>query len=196
MTRRLLPFLAILSLVVAAACAASTQSTSTAAGTSAEELFTANYTNIGNVGATGATPVNIRIQRWTTDDEHQRLMGVLAQKQTEGFVRELREMKQVGSIGAPQELAYPLLYARQTTTKDGGRRITLASDRPMSFEERVGSSVSRDYPLTWIEINVDAKGQGSGTMVLAARLRIVGDVLGIEDLSSQPAKLGDVKKVR
>ena len=193
--KRPLPFLMMLLAVVTGACAASTQSAGPA-GASTDELLTANYTNIGNVGAAGATPVNIRITGWTSDAEHERLMAVLAQKQTEGFVRELRQLKQVGSIGAPQELAYPLLYARQSRTKEGGRRITLASDRPMSFAERVGSSVSRDYPLTWIDITLDANNEGTGTMVLAARLRISGDVLGIEDLSSQSAKLGDVKKVR
>ena len=196
--KRLFPLVAIVCSVVAGACAASTQSsaTTTSGEAGAGELFTANYTNIGTVGGTGATPVNIRVTRWTTDAEHNRLMTALSQKQTPGFVRELRQMPQTGSIGAPQELAYPLLYARQTKTKEGGRRITLATDRPMSFEERTGSSVSRDYPLTWIDITLDGNDRGTGTMVLAAQLRIIGDVLGIEDLSSQPAKLTDVKKSR
>ena len=187
-------FLAALCLA-AGACAATT--TGGAAGGAADgETFTANYSNIGSIGAAGATPVDIRITRWTTDAEQQRLLNALGTEGMEGFMRELGTMKQTGSIGAPQELAYPLTYARQSRTKEGGRHIVLATDRPMTFAERVGSSISRDYPLAWIELHLDAQNAGTGTMMNAVRLRLVGEILGIEDLSTQPAKLNDVRKVR
>ena len=160
------------------------------------EEFSANFTNIGNVGATGATPVTIRIRQWTGEDDYIRLMTVLQKDGNEAFTRELQRQKQVGSIGVPQELAYPLLYARQVRTKDGGRKITLMTDRPMTFQERTGSSFSRDYPLTWIEMTLDKEDRGDGYMVLAARLRLLGEVLGIEDLSTQPAKLTLIRRVR
>ena len=163
---------------------------------SATEEFSANFTNIGNVGATGATPVIIRITRWTGDDDQIRLMQVLEKDGNEAFTRELQRMKQVGSIGVPQALAYPILYARQTPIKDGGRKITMITDRPMTFEERTGSSISRDYPLTWIEMTLNKDDRGEGYVVLAARMRKVGEVLGIEDLSTQPAKLTAIRRVR
>ena len=163
---------------------------------SSTEEFTANFTNIGNVGATGATPVTIRITRWTGDDDQIRLMEVLEKKGNESFTRELQRMKQVGSIGVPQSLAYPILYARQTPVKDGGRKITMITDRPMTFEERTGSGISRDYTLTWIEMTLNKEDRGEGYVVLAARLRKIGEVLGVEDLSTQPAKLLAIRRVR
>ena len=160
------------------------------------EEFTANYSNIGNVGATGATPLNIRVSRWTGDDDHLRLMQVLEKDGNDAFTRELQRMKQAGSIGVPQQLAYPILYARQTRLPEGGRKITLITDRPMTFEERTGSSISRDYPLTWVEMTLNKDDRGEGYVVLAARLRKIGDVLGVEDLSTQPAKLNAIRRVR
>ena len=160
------------------------------------EEFSANFTNIGNVGATGATPVTIRITRWTGEDDYIRLMKILEKDGNETFTRELQRMKQAGSIGVPQALAYPLLYARQVRTQDGGRKITLITDRPMTFQERTGSSYSRDYTLTWIEMTLNKEDRGEGYIVLAARLRLLGEVLGVEDLSTQPAKLTAIRRVR
>lgn len=160
------------------------------------EEFTAIYTNIGTVGAVGALPVNIRISRWTTDVENEKLMSVLAGKGTEALVRVLSGAKSAGSIGTPQELPYDLRYARQSAADGGGRRIILMTDRPMDPSERMSSARSKDYPLTWIELHLDNTGRGEGTISLAVRLRLLGDVLGIEDLGNQAARLNEVKKVK
>ena len=183
-------------LVLATGAAATWSSSTASAQTPRGEEFTATFTNIGNVGGTGATPINIRITRWTPDDEHNKLMAILAKDGNEAFTRELQATKTTGSIGVPQELAYPLLYARQMPGKDGGRKVMLISDRPMTFQERTGSGISRDYPLTWIEMNLNKEGRGEGTVVLAARLRLLGEVMGVEDLSNQPARLTQIRKVR
>ena len=180
-----------------ASCASSTGSTSTSSSPDgAVEEFSANFTNISNVGATGATPVTIRITRWTSDDEQARLMGILSKEGNDTFTRELQRVKDTGSIGVPQELAYPLLYARQMPAPNGGRKIMLITDRPMTFQERVGSSISRDYPLTWIEMTLDKENRGEGYVVLAARLQLLGEILGVEDLGNQPARLTAIRRAR
>ncbi len=160
------------------------------------EEFNAIYTNISNVGATGALPVIIRIRRWTGEDEHVSLMRRLEKDGTEALVRDLQDAKSAGSIGTPQDLPYDLRYARQYPLEGGGRRIVLMTDRPMSIVERFSASRTRDYPLTWIELKLDAESKGEGSILLAARLRLLGDVLGIEDYANQPAKLAEVKKVK
>ena len=163
---------------------------------SATEEFTAIFANISNVGRVGAVPVNIRITRWTPVDEHEQLMAILADKGTDGLVRALQDGKSVGSIGTPTSLAYDLRYARQEKLEDGGRKIILMTDRPMDTWERLSASVIRDYPITWIEMKLDAKGTGQGSMSIAARLRLLGDILGIEDFANQPARLNEIKKVK
>jgi len=160
------------------------------------EAFSAIFANISNVGQVGAAPVTIRITRWMDAAEDEKLMSVLESKGTEGFVRVLQDGKSTGSIGTPQELPYELRYARQYPTEGGGRRIILMTDRPMAFAERVSGGRTRDYPLTWIELRLDANGHGEGTISLAARLQLLGDILGIEDYANQPAKLNDVKPIK
>jgi hypothetical protein len=160
------------------------------------EEFSAIFSNISNVGAVGATPITIRITRWTDNAEDEKLMGILRDKGNDAFVRELQEAKSVGSIGTPQQLPYDLRYARQTPTEKGGRRIILMTDRPMAFAERTSSSLSKDYPVTWIELRLDENGRGEGSISIATRLRLLGNVLGIEDLGNQPARLNEVKKIK
>lgn len=160
------------------------------------EEFSAIYNNISTVGAVGALPVIIRITRWTGEDEHVTLMRALSKDGNEALVRRLQDAKSAGSIGTPQELPYHLRYARQERLEGGGRRIILMTDRPMTAWERLSAAVTRDYPITWIEMKLDAEGRGEGTMSLAARLQLVGDVLGIENFANQPARLNDIKKVK
>ncbi len=181
------------SAAVLAGCAA--LPLSTASARSAFEEFTAIFTNISNVGAVGALPVTIRITRWTPEDEHQKLMAILSKEGNDALVRALQDGKSVGSIRTPQELPYDLRYARQHPF-ESGRQIVLMTDRPMEVWERFSGSITRDYPLTWLEMKLDKNGRGEGSISLAARLRLVGDILGIEDFANQPARLNEIKKVK
>ena len=184
------------SLGLLAVCTTLQLSGAAAQSTTVREEFSAIFANISNVGRVGASPVTIRITRWTSDGENEKLMAILAAKGTDGLVRALQDAQSVGSIGTPQQLPYDLRYARQETMEGGGRRIILMSDRPMEVWERMSAAVSRDYPITWIELKLDAGGRGEGSILLAARLRLLGDILGIEDYGNQPAKLNEVRKVK
>lgn len=171
-------------------------------GTAAErrqdvrEQFEAILTNISNVGGTGLTPVTIRIVRWTPEDENERLLGALRKDGQDAFLRELLDVKPVGSIATPVSLKYDFFYASQTPAGEGGRRIMLISDRPMRIWERVEASPSRDYPFTVIELRLDKDGKGSGTLAQMVQLRLVGNILGIENLATGPMRLSEVRKVR
>jgi len=159
------------------------------------EEFEAILTNISNVGGTGLTPVTIRINRWTPDEENERLLSTLREKGQDAFLRALLDVKPVGSIATPTSLRYDFFYAR-ATPGDGGRRIVLITDRPMPFAERVGGSRSRDYPFTVIELRLDKEGNGQGTLAQMVQLKLVGEFLGVENLATSTMKLGEVKKVK
>ncbi len=45
-------------------------------------------------------------------------------------------------------------------------------------------------------MNLDKDDRGEGTVILAARLRLLGDVMGVEDLGNQPSRLTSIRKVR
>ena len=160
------------------------------------EEFTSTLSNISDVGGVGLTPLTIRIIRWTSDEDHERMMGLLREKGQDAFLRALTDQEPVGSIATPVSLKYDFFYARQEPLKEGGRKIFMITDRPMDFYERVNSLRSRDYPFTVIEMTLDNEGNGQGTLAQLVQLRLVGNFLGIENLATSPMKLAEIKKVK
>lgn len=160
------------------------------------EEFTATLTNISNVGAAGLTPLTIRINRWTSDEEDARLLGVLREQGQGRFLDALLDAKAVGSISTPTSLKYDFFYARQFPDKDGGRRIMLISDRPMSVAERTSASTSREHPFTVIDFRLDKDGNGEGTLAQLVQLRLSGNFLAIDNLASSPMKLSNIQKTK
>jgi hypothetical protein len=160
------------------------------------EEFSAILTNISDVGGAGLTPLAIRINRWTTDADEERLLGILRDKGQDKFLEALLDGKAVGSISTPTSLKYDFFYARQAPTPEGGRRIMLISDRPMTVSERASSAQSREYPFTLIELKLDKDGRGEGTLAQRVQLRLLGNIFGIENLATAPMRLNDVKKIK
>ena len=183
-------FFAALLLATAVAAPAARQAPSE------REEFSATLSNISNVGASGLTPVTIRINRWTSDEENTRLLDVLREHGQGRFLDALLDGKAVGSISTPTSLKYDFFYARQSLDKDGGRRIMLISDRPMSVAERTSAATSREHPFTVIDFRLDKEGRGEGTMAQMVQLRLSGNFLAIDNLASSPMKLADIKKTR
>lgn len=166
------------------------------ANATVDEEFEAILTNISNVGGAGLTPVTIRIKRWTSDADDRQLLETLRKGGQNAFLDALLDQKPVGSIGTPVSLRYDFYYARQEPLKGGGRRIMLISDRPMQMWERMEAAPSRDYPFTVLELRLDEEGRGSGTLAQLVQLRLVGNILGIENLATGPMRLSEVKKVK
>ena len=166
------------------------------ANATVDEEFEAILTNISNVGGAGLTPVTIRIKRWTSDADDQRLLETLRKDGQDAFLDALLDQKPVGSIGTPVSLRYDFYYARQGPLDGGGRRIMLISDRPMQMWERMQAAPSRDYPFTVLELRLDEEGRGSGTLAQLVQLRLLGNILGIENLATGPMRLSEVKKVK
>lgn len=159
-----------------------------------EESFSAILTNISNVGATGLTPVDIKITRWTGPEANERLLSILRDQGQDAFLRALQDEKTVGWIATPTSLRYDFYYAIQTPLEGGGRRIMLITDRPMQIWERLGGSPTRDYPFTVIELRLDKDGNGQGTLAQLVQLRLVGNILGIENWATAPMRLNEVKR--
>jgi hypothetical protein len=164
------------------------------ASNSPRERFTAFAVNISEVGRTGGTPMDIVIERWTTDGEAERFMTVFKEKGPEALLDVLRASRRVGYIRTPDSLAYDLHYARELPGEEGGRRIILGTDRPIGFWEAQARPRSFDYPFTVIELRLNKKGEGEGKLSIATKLTLNGDVLVLENYASQPVMLNNVRK--
>ena len=136
--------------------------------------------------------VSIFINEYSSDEEVQRLSGILAQKGPEALREELWDLEK-GWLRMGSSLGYPIAVARSQPTEAGGRRIRLLADRPIEFFEIWTSSRSLDYPFAFIEVTVDREGNGEGQMIPAAKVRMVGRTLDVESFSVQPARLLGVR---
>jgi len=109
-------------------------------------------------------------------------------------LKALQKERPVGSIRAPGSLAYDLRYARELPGEEGGRRLILATDRPIGFAEARNNPRTLDYPFTLIELRLDAEGRGEGRLSIATKLTLNDNVLVIENYADQPVMLTEVRR--
>ena len=160
------------------------------------ERFTAFAISLGSATTeAGTAQLELAIDRWSDADELDILLGALGRSQ-QSLVGALRERKPVGFIRTSTSLAYDLRYAHQETAPDGRRRIFLATDRPVGYWEMVNQPPSLAYPITVVELTVDAAGKGEGTLAVAARLVASGDRkrLYVQNYDVRPVMLKEVRR--
>lgn len=112
--------------------------------------------------------VNIIIEELSTPDDQQALLEAFNQKKNEGLVNALSKMKSKGRISITGTLGYDVNYIRQFPMPDGGTRIRLVTDRPITFGEAWADTRSRDYSLSGAEIILSADGKNNSGMLLPA----------------------------
>jgi hypothetical protein len=142
--------------------------------------------------ASGIGTVQIRISRWSTDADRTRLLTVLRESGPQALLKELQKMPSVGTIRTPNSVGYDLHYARQSPVGDG-RRIVIATDRPIGFFEATNQGRTLDYPFTLIQMQLDKSGRGTGTMSYATKIVANDDMIELEDIASSPFKLTNVE---
>ena len=141
----------------------------------------------------GAGRVQIRVTRWSTNAERDRLFGTLKTQGSRSLLKMLQENPSVGTIKTPDSLAYDLRYAHQVKAADGGRRIMIATDRPVGFWEEWTAARSADYPFVVIQMQLGPEGKGSGTLADAAKLRAYANIVDIETFTVAPIMLKDIE---
>ena len=167
-----------------------------------EELplnFNVTAVNMSNVGPRGQARLQIRVNRWSTDEERAKLREALAAQTGQARDRTLADTlfgkEAVGTIREQQSLSYDLRYSRSLDTEDGGRQIILATDRRIGFAESWRSSRTLDYNVSLIILNLDSEGRGEGQLMLGAEF--VWDEgqnqVVITNFSSEPIRLTSVR---
>jgi hypothetical protein len=146
-------------------------------------------------GAASASIVEIDVKRWSSEAEQEKLAQTLLEAGPAALLEALREMQPVGTIRTPDSLGYDLRFAHQEPAEDGGRRIIIGTDRPISFWEAVNRPRSVDYPFTVIEIHMPKEGPGEGRASIATRVTAAGRTISLENFSTTPVHLKEVKSV-
>lgn len=160
------------------------------------QRFTATAINMGTPGPATVNRLDIVVDRWSPQAQHQRLIGVLFEKGPEKLLDTLQDLPRVGSIKTPDSLAYDLHYAQVTPLPEGGERIVLATDRYIRFWEAARSGRTLDYPFTVIEMRIDREGRGEGKMSIATKITADkrSNSVILENYGTQPVRLANVRR--
>lgn len=162
------------------------------------EHLTAFAVDMSNIsGRTKAGTVDIVIDRWSTPAERDTLVAALKEGGKDGLLRALQKIKKpAGYIQSPGSVGYPLRFAWQVPTPDGGKRVLIATDRPVSFLEAANSTRTMDYPFMFIDVRLGPDGKGQGKLLPLAKIDVNEDhVVEIENYASEPIRLTEVREM-
>ena len=157
-----------------------------------KEEFTAVAIANNNI-QTGAGTVLISIDRWSTNAERETFVATLRNKGPQALVDALQDTRPVGRIRTPDSIGYDLRYAFQTPGEDGGRRIVIATDRPIGFWEAYNRPRTVDYPFTIVQMQIGPDGRGAGTLSEFTKVLASGDNIYLENFASAPVMLTDIR---
>ncbi len=166
-------------------------------GQNEKESFTGFAINL-NSGPRTAT-VDIVIERWSTDAERDALLSILVEekdpyKANDQLLRALQRAPKTGYIRTTQTLAWDLRYAHQNPLPDGGRRIVVATDRPIGFREAANQTRTMDYPFTIAEFRMGKDDRGEGKILAGTRLLVENKQLVLENYGQQPVRFNEIRK--
>jgi hypothetical protein len=158
--------------------------------------FAVNMTGVG--GATAGT-LDIVVERWSTDEEREKLRGVLVEKGGgDALLSAVQHIKpRCGYIRTSRSLGWDIQYCREAPLPDGGRRVILATDRPLSFREARNRPRSIDYQFLLVEMRLNKDGKGEGKLASAAKVSYDKDTqtVEIENYGQEPVRLTQVEVV-
>ncbi len=143
-----------------------------------------------------AGPVEFVINRYSSDAERDLLLKTLQDKGPNKLLEALQKLPRVGYFRTPNSTGYDLKFARKTPGDDGGEKITMITDRYITFWEAANRPRTIDYPFTLIEVHMGPEGKGEGKMSLATRITYdkKNNTVVLEDYKSQPTMLNEVKR--
>lgn len=164
------------------------------------ERFTALADHLGDTGPTQqrTVDVEISIDRWSSDAERTALGAALGAHGDTGLLQALRASPRVGTFRSANSLAWDLHLAREQALPDGGRRIVLVTDRPISQWEANHTTPLTRYPFSAVELQLDKDGKGTGKVSVATKVRLSpdGQEIQLDSYSSEPVRLLGVKEAK
>jgi hypothetical protein len=158
-----------------------------------KERFTAFAVDVNAAAPRNTAIVDIHIDRWSTEAERKALTSTLLEQGPDALLRALQQQRSVGRISTPDSLGYDLRFAYQEPGEDGGRRVIVATDRPIGYWEARDQPRSINYPFTVIEMRIGRDGTGEGKMSIATKITAVGNTIALENYEAQPVRLQSIR---
>jgi len=126
---------------------------------------------VGTGGSVGGKTVqfDFRIKEYTTEEEVQKFAQLVKEKGTDTLRRAL-EKEDKGRINAVGSTGNQIAVARKRQ-QGPDTIITIVTARIMPFGELYNNGRSTDYPFGFLQVKLNAKGEGAGQIMAAAKIR-------------------------
>jgi hypothetical protein len=133
--------------------------------------------------------VDITITQWSTDQDHRRLGRALQEQGPVAFSHLLAGYPSLGSISV-FDREFTIRYAWQANDRDGAQRIYVASDEPIQLSREFAKFADPE-PLVFLELRVNARGDGLGKLSDSLRLSVdeSRNVIELRDYDRRPLHL-------
>jgi hypothetical protein len=129
----------------------------------------------------------------TTSDEEVAKLGEAFRTGGQAKLRELMfATKQIGWIRIGDSVATEIGIIRAHDLPEGSRRVRIYSDHPLRLLDKSDPPGSDLHPFGFMEMTVDAQGNGSGRLVAAASLEVVDGDLTLQSAGLDVIELRDV----
>ena len=168
---------------------------STAHAQAGRETFAATATVKSASAATASVPVTIVVDRKMPQKEADGLVAAFTSGGAAGLRKALVGVAPTGSVQLGNGKPTPTRVTIERATGKG-RLLTIVTDQPILFLGGgvPGAKPKEGYDFAVIDMEVDAKGAGAGTLAPAARITVKQGAFVVEDYSSELVRLNGVSK--
>jgi hypothetical protein len=159
------------------------------------ETFTATATVKTAAGTMANAPLTISVDRKMPQSEADALIAAFKAGGAPALRKALVGVAPTGSVqfGAAKATPTRLIVERPT---DKGRLLTIVADQPILFLGAgvPGAKPREGYDFAVIDLEIDAKGHGSGTLSPAAKITVKEGAFVVEDYAAELVRLTGVSK--
>jgi hypothetical protein len=163
----------------------------------AAETFTATATLKTAGGGSASAPVTINVARKMSQSEAEGLATALRTGGAAALRKALVGVAPTGSVKLGAGAETPARVTIERTT-DKGRLLTIVTDKPLLFlgAGLPDSKPKEGFDFAVIDLEVDAKGSGSGTIAPATKVTVNQGAFVVQDYGSEFVRLTSVTKVK
>jgi hypothetical protein len=161
---------------------------------SAKEIYTGTAVAIGGQFGGNSRSFTLEITGHTPDAQAQQDLQLLQTSGQDALMKAIGKDK-LGFFSFDGQVGRDLNFVQETDTEDG-RKIVVLFERWLKMFEVRNATRSEDYPFTYIELYIDDKGKGEGSLIGAAKVSMDKrhpGTLDVENFGTYPAKLMGVE---
>jgi hypothetical protein len=166
-------------------------------GQTGAETFTGTATVKTAGAAAASSPITVVVDRRMPQTEADKLVEAFRQGGSAALRKALVGVAPTGSIqlGAGKPTVTRLTIERPT---DKGRLLTIVADTPILFLGAgvPGAKPREGYDFAVLDLELDAKGAGSGTLSPAAKVTLKQGVFVVDDYSGELVRVEKVTKAK